>query len=161
MKVGKYNTKIVYKPGVTNYLADALSRVYEEQTSEEPDETESYELPIAYFSEPFLNMSSECSQIGGHTMYGENYFLPPSDDDNSIRAGNTWGDSVSLPSTPPEDCAHVVLHEIFCHVTDCPYHNIKPTVAYRTPSEQYHTPTEEAGPSRTTGQVNPTLLHDY
>src|SRR5207253_8601128 len=161
MEVGKYNTKIVYKPGATNYLADALSRIYEEQTSEEPSETESYELPIAYFSEPFLNMTSECPQIGGHTLCGENCFSPPSDDDSSIRAGNTWGDSVSLPNTPPEDRAHDDLHEIFCHVTDCPYHNQKPTIDYRTPPERYHTPIEEDGPSRPTRQVDPTLLHDH
>src|SRR5437588_11414677 len=91
IEVGKYNTKIVYKPGATNYLADTLSRVYEEQTSREPDETESYELPIAYFSKPFLNMSSECPQIGSHTICGENCFSPQSDDDNSISAGNTCG----------------------------------------------------------------------
>src|SRR5437588_11610826 len=72
MEVGKYNTKIVYKPRATSYLADALYRIYEAQTNEEPSETQSYELPMAYFSQPFLNMTSECPQIGGHTVCGEN-----------------------------------------------------------------------------------------
>src|SRR5205807_5812944 len=61
----------------------------------------------------------------------------------------------------PEDRAHADLHEIFCHVTDCPYHNQKPTIDYRTPPERYHTPIEEAGPSGPTRRVDPTLLHDH
>src|SRR5437588_8209591 len=137
MEVGKYNTNIVYKPGATNNLADTLFRVYEEQTCEEQDEIGSYELPIAYFSEPFLNMSSKCPHIGGHTICEENCFLPLSDDDNLIRAGNTCGDCVSLPSIPPEDRAHANLYETFYHVPDCPYHNHKPTIAYRTPAKQF------------------------
>ena len=65
MVVGKHNTKIVFKPGATNYLADPLSRIYEDQTSEESDEIESYELPIVYFPEPLPKISSECQVIGG------------------------------------------------------------------------------------------------
>jgi len=68
-------------------------------------------------------------------MCGDNCFSPPSDDDDTIRAGNTWGDSLSLSSTPLEECAHADLHEIFCHVMSCPYHNMKPTITCRTPPE--------------------------
>src|SRR5207302_7476675 len=37
----------------------------------------------------------------------------------------------------------------------------KPTIAYRTPPERYHTPTKEAGPSRPTRRIDPTMLHDH
>src|SRR5437868_13503635 len=84
MEVGKYNTQIVYKPGVTNYLVNILSRVYKEQNSKELSKTKSYELPITYFSELFPNMSSKYPRIEGHTICRENYFSPPSDDDKSI-----------------------------------------------------------------------------
>ena len=123
-EIGKFQTKIIYKPGATNHLADALSRIYEDQepkTEEESqiidDDIEDEHSPYTpiYFTGPSLRMSTSnyYEPIGAHSECGS---------DCSITEGNTWGDKVTLPSTPPEQREHAMLHKSYCYDNSCPYH---------------------------------------
>ena len=120
-ELGKFCAKIIYKPGATNHLADALSRIYENQNQSKEDvehlilTDDTDEDPIVLFSNPSLNMSTSnyYEPIGAHSECGS---------DCSITEGNTWGDKVSLTSTPPEQREHAALHERFCFDKSCTYH---------------------------------------
>ena len=116
--LAKYMAKIVYKPGATNYLADALSRLSRHDTgpaeyAQDPiEETEDLEATNAHensahtlFATSFFSETMECLEplcsLGDHSECGS---------DCSMREGNDWGEMVSSGHLSDEDLNHSAIH---------------------------------------------------
>jgi len=130
--LAKYMGKIVYKPGATKYLANALSRLYRHDTrlaehAQDPtQETEDFEVtnthenshhtlfPTCFFSEtmsrfehlPMLRDDSECRSYC------------------RMRDRNDGGGMVSSGHLSEEELNHSAIHWTACHKAVCEFPNV-------------------------------------
>jgi len=129
--LAKYMAKIVYKPGATNYLADALSHLYRHDTglaeyAQDPtEETEDLEatnthenslhtlFATSFFSDT-MSRFEPLRTLGDHSECGS---------DCSMREGHDWGDMVSSRYLSEEELNHSVIHWTACHKAVCEFHN--------------------------------------
>ena len=129
--LAKYMAKIVCKRGATNYLADALSRLYRHDTGlaeypQDPtEETEDLEAtnthensPHTLFATGFLSdtMSrfESLRTLGDYSECGS---------DCSMRKRNDWGDMVFSGHLSEEELNHLAIHWTACHKAMCEFHN--------------------------------------
>ena len=95
-KLANFDFKIMYKKGTLNGKADALTRM--------PGD-----IPH--------KGGADSSKIA--TILGPNRWeTEPIQEDNSITAGNSWGDTTTAPKSKPHDA----LHWTFCFDDDCTTH---------------------------------------
>jgi len=130
--LAKYMGKIVYKPRATNYLADALSRLYRHDTgpaehAQDPtEETEDFEVTNTH-------------ENSHHTLFSTSFFsetmsrfepLRMLEDDSecgsdcSMRDRNNWGGMVSSGHLSEEELNHSAIHWTACHKAVCEFPNV-------------------------------------
>src|SRR6195952_3899516 len=137
--IGQFRTKIIYRPGQWNYLADALSRLYTEDKNyphtvqdptQEDSEDENSTLTLSTVSNPedmsqfdtrdveYTHEHSDCdSSCSIHQAV-----LDPSDYRNTEPI-NLWGDYRSISSgRSDEEIQHSAQHWSDCFVLMCPNH---------------------------------------
>jgi len=137
--IGQFRTKIIYRPGQWNYLADTLSRLYTEhksypQTVQDPtqEDSESDTSPITHFTESDPEDISrfevlEINYNHNHSDCSSNCSihqaaLDPSDYRNKNPI-NHWGDYHSISSgRSDEEIAHSAQPWSDCFVLMCPVH---------------------------------------
>jgi len=137
--IGQFRTKIIYRPGQWNYLADALSRLYTEDKSyphtvQDPtqEDPESNTSPLTHFTESDPEDMSrfevlEVNYNHNHSACSSNCSihraaLDPSDYRNKDPINN-WRDYHSISSgQSDEEIAHSAQHWSDCFVLMCPVH---------------------------------------
>jgi len=137
--IGQFRTKIIYRPGQWNYLADALSRLYTEDKSyphtvqdATQEDSESDTSPLTHFTETDPEDMSrfevlEVNYNHNHSDCSSNCSihraaLDPSNYRNKDPINN-WGDYHSISSgRSDEEIAHSAQHWSDCFVLICPVH---------------------------------------
>jgi len=137
--IGQFRTKIIYRPGQWNYLADALSRLYTEDKSypytvQDPtqEDSENATSPHTHFTKSDQEDMSRFEVLKvnynhNHSDYSSNCSihraaLDPSDYRNKDRINN-WGDYQSISSGwSDEEIAHSAQQWSDCFVLMCPVH---------------------------------------
>jgi len=129
--LAKYMAKIVYKPGVTNYLADALSHLYRHDTGraeyarDPTEQTEDLKATNTHENSPHtvfatslfsdtISRFEPLHTLGDHAECGS---------DCSMREGNDWGDMVSNGHLREGELNHSATHWTACHKAVCEFHN--------------------------------------
>jgi len=129
--LAKYMAKIVYRPGATNYLADALSRLYRHDTG-----------PAAYTQDPTEETpdleATNTHENSPHTLFTTSFFSDTMarfeplhtlgdhsecHSDWPMREGNHGGDMVSCGHLSEEELNHSEIHWTICHKAVCEFHN--------------------------------------
>jgi len=121
---------IVYKPGATNYLAEALSCLYRHDTGpaeyvQDPtEETEDLEATYTHENSPHTLyatsfFSDTMSRFKHLSTLGDNFECGS---DCSMREGNDWGDMVSSRHLSEEELNHSVIHWTAFHKALCEFH---------------------------------------
>ena len=141
MFIRKFRARIEYRPGRWNYLADALSRLYEGEDNNpiyltDPTNTSddsSNQTPVYAFTseeqlftmsdfEPLTEPEDQAEyDIGAHSECG-------SECSRLRKTINDWGDTRSLSSgRSQEEIEHSALHWTACHEVVCDIHDsLKP-----------------------------------
>jgi len=137
--IGQSRTKIIYRPGQWNYLADALSRLYTEDESyphtvEDPtqEDSESDISPLSHFTESDPEDMSRFEVL--EVNYNYNYSdcssncsihraaLDFSDYRNTDPINNWWDYHSISSGRSDEEIAHAAQHWSDCFVLMCPVH---------------------------------------